>query len=81
MFAMVTATSDDISFSSDSNHKSYCNDINKADFSIKPLYDTAHIHSQDPKLIKSLLISLRNKLNMLDNTIEISFESITTKIN
>ena len=51
------------------------------DEKISSLYEKVNSHRTDAKIIKNLLVNLQNKLTMMDSHIEISFESIKTKIN
>jgi hypothetical protein len=79
MFAMITATSDEvISSTSAESSCSECNPLHM--LSINNIYKKVNSHRNDTMLIKNLLVNLQNKLTMMDNRIEISFESIKTKI-
>lgn len=80
MFAMISATRDE-KVSSTSTETCYCEKAEKHNLSLSSLYETVHAHRNDAKLIKNLLVNLQNKLTMMDSHIEISFESIKTKIN
>jgi len=76
---MITATSDEtISSSSIENSYSECNPLHM--LSMTNIYKKVNSHRNDTMLIKNLLVNLQNKLTMMDNRIEISFESIKTKI-
>jgi hypothetical protein len=48
--------------------------------SMNNIHKTVNTHRNDTTLIQNLLINLQKKLAMMDNRIEISFESIKTKI-
>lgn len=76
---MISATRDE-KVSSTSIETCYCEDAEKYNL-LSSLYEKVNVHRNDTKLIKKLLVNLQNKLTMLDNHIEISFESIKTKIN
>lgn len=80
MFAMISATRDE-KVSSTSIETCYCEYAEKHNLSFSSLYEKVHAHRNNTKLIKNLLVNLQNKLTMLDNHIEVSFESIKTKIN
>lgn len=80
MFAMISATRDE-KVSSTSTETCYCEDAEKHNLSFSSLYEKVHSHRHDAKIIKNLLVNLQNKLTMMDSRIEISFESIKTKIN
>ena len=76
---MVTATCDE-NVSSTSTENSYpgCNPLYM--LSMNNIHKTVNTHRNDTTLIQNLLINLQKKLAMMDNRIEISFESIKTKI-